>query len=382
MTGRAAVLGAADVDDDALAGMVAGTARRRRASRSTHARAPRSCSYDLEALTTGGRFWVRGTARHGGVESPYAFFVKLVQSWARSPVFAQVPENLREHALAMVPWRREPDVYRSDLGDRLPDGLRLPTAYGVHDIDDESASVWLGVVDAQRVHWDVDAPRRRGAPARSAGRPRVGRAPRRGRRGAAARAHLRVRARRQHMVVPALLGDEVWSHPLVAAAFDAELRDRLRAATTRLPALLDELDAMPVGTLHGDACTRNLLVEPDRDGFVLIDFGFWGRGPLGFDLTQLLLGEVQMGERPAAELPGLEAACLPAYVEGLRAEGTEVPLATVGRAHALLALLFSGLSAIPFEHLGEPVTDELMRVARERAAAAGFLLDLVDSTAA
>jgi Ser/Thr protein kinase RdoA (MazF antagonist) len=156
----------------------------------------------------------------------------------------------------------------------------------------------------------------------------------------------------------------------------------MRAATACLPQMLDELDAMPVGTLHGDACTRNLLVEPGREGFVLIDFGFWGRGPLGFDLTQLILGEVQMGERPADELPELEAACLAAYAEGLRAEGTEVPVHTVARAHALLALLFTGLSAVPFEHLGEPVTDELLRVARERAAAARFLLDLVDATAA
>jgi hypothetical protein len=51
------------------------------------------------------------------------------------------------------------------------------------------------------------------------------------------------------------------------------------------------------------------------------------------------------------------------------------------RAHALLALLFAGLSAVPFERLGDPVTDELVRVARERAAAARFLLDLVDATA-
>jgi Ser/Thr protein kinase RdoA (MazF antagonist) len=177
-----------------------------------------------------------------------------------------------------------------------------------------------------------------------------------------------------------LLGDEIWAHPLVAHAFDVDLRDRLRAAIAGLPEMLDELDAMPVGTLHGDACTRNLLVERGNDGFVLIDFGFWGRGPFGFDLSQLVLGEVQMGERSAEELPELDRVCLAAYVEGLRDEGTDVPAATVARAHALLALLFSGLSAVPLEHLGEPVTDELLRVARGRAAAARFLLDLVDAT--
>ncbi|HEX4699851.1 MAG TPA: phosphotransferase [Actinomycetes bacterium] len=335
--------------------------------------------YDLQALTTGGRFWVRGTARHGCTESPYAFFVKLVQSWARSPLFDLVPADLRAHALAMVPWHREPDVYRSDLDNRLPDGLRLPRSFGVFDIDEMSASVWLGVVDAEPVRWDVQ---RHAAAAYLLGRlaarediapiAELGAVPQPARTYASGRV--------QHVIAPALLGDEIWSHPLVAQTFDDALRDRLRDATGRLPAMLDELDAMPVGTLHGDACTRNLLVESSRDGFVLIDFGFWGRGPLGFDLTQLVLGEVQMGERPAAELPELGAACLAAYVEGLRAEGTEVPVATVARAHALLALLFSGLSAIPFEDLGGPVTDELVRVAGERAAAATFMLDLVDAT--
>jgi len=50
------------------------------------------------------------------------------------------------------------------------------------------------------------------------------------------------------------------------------------------------------------------------------------------------------------------------------------------RSHALVMLLFSGLSAIPFELLGGPADVEAIRVARERALAARFILDLVDGT--
>lgn len=184
-----------------------------------------------------------------------------------------------------------------------------------------------------------------------------------------------------HQVVPALHDDDLWRHPLVAGAFDAELRDRLRAAVEGLPGILDEVEDLPVGLAHGDACTRNLLVRRDSDDLVLIDYGFWGEAPIGFDLGQLLLGEVQLGERPGDELPALEAACLPAYVEGLRAEGCTVPERDVARAHALCSLLYTGLSCLPFEHLGAPPTPALHRLAGERARIARFVLDLVQVTA-
>jgi hypothetical protein len=43
-------------------------------------------------------------------------------------------------------------------------------------------------------------------------------------------------------------------------------------------------------------------------------------------------------------------------------------------------VLFSGLSAVPFEHLGAPPTPELHRIAAERAASARFILDLLAET--
>ena len=92
---------------------------------------------------------------------------------------------------------------------------------------------------------------------------------------------------------------------------------------------------VPAAAAHGDACTANLLVASDRGALVMIDFGFWGRAPLGTDLGQLVLGEVQAGLRPPGDLPGLEAACLPAYAAGVHAEGGAVGPRQVRRAHAL-----------------------------------------------
>ncbi len=371
------LLGAADVGDDVLTAMVA-QALEVPADLELVTCTVAVAEYDLEALTTGGRFRVSGTAQHAGRGSTYAFFVKLVQSWARSPLFRAVPPELREVALASVPWRTEPLIYRSDLADRLPAGLSLPRAYGVFNLDEESAALWLEVIDVDAARWDADRFSRAAyllgrlaasptvAPLATLGCDDVVRSYARG--------------RLAHQVLPALQDRALWQHPLLAASFDQELQAGLLAAAETLPVLIEELAGVATGTAHGDACTRNLLVSPNTDGFVLIDFGFWCRAPLGFDLGQLVLGEVQMGERPAAELPVLDETCLAAYQRGLHDEGCAVSLPRLRRAHALQMLLFFGLSAVPFEDLGRPLTPQLIAKTRGRSAAARFVLDLVDRT--
>ena len=101
-----AILGPAMVETDVLAGMVAESLGVDRVE--VVIACAEVAEYDLEALTTAGRYWVRGRARHARGESPFAFFVKVVQSWERSPIFAFVPEDMRAAALTAVPWRREP----------------------------------------------------------------------------------------------------------------------------------------------------------------------------------------------------------------------------------------------------------------------------------
>jgi hypothetical protein len=112
----------------------------------------------------------------------------------------------------------------------------------------------------------------------------------------------------------------------------------------------------------------------------MVDLGFCGKAPLGTDLGQLVLGEVQTGQRHPADLPGLEAACLPAYVAGIRAEGGTAGLAQVRLAHAALMTVFSALGSFPVEHLGDEPTPRLRRLFHGRAAIARFVLDLLDDT--
>ena len=149
MAGERTELGAADVDDAVLRAMVGGRLGASRTDIELLSVRIETVDYDLSAITTGGRWWVRGEARVDGVIRPWSFFVKVMQSWSRSPLFEMVPEDIREVAAASVPWRTESLVYRSDLATRLPDGLLMPAAHGVFDLDEASASIWLEEVEGR-----------------------------------------------------------------------------------------------------------------------------------------------------------------------------------------------------------------------------------------
>ncbi len=374
-------LGAADVTDAELQAMVAAQLAPMDPVDSVSVLSSQAhiVPYDLPALTTVGRYWVRGAAETQSGTRSYSFFVKHIQSWSRSPLFAFVPAELQDFAEQSVPWRTEALVYRSDLGARLPSGLSMARAFGVYDLDEKSAALWLAEVPATARVWtddDVHAAAR--LLGRVAASPAVAPLADVGEHPWAVSDYLA--GRLQTQVLP-MLGDEaIWMHPLVAPAFDHGLRSRLLAVAGVLEDLVTELDGMPRLTAHGDACPNNLLLLPGGDGFALVDFGFWGRRSVGYDLAQLLVGEVQLGRQPASELARLEPSVLTAYVQGLREEGCDLPVEVVRRAHALQLLIFTGLSCLPFEHLSSPVTAPLRKIAAERAAIAQFSLDLHDST--
>ena len=122
--GDRTALGSADVSDERLAAMVAALLRVDEAALLDSRVDP--VDYDLPTITTGGRWWVSGHVAVQGERVPFRFFVKLVQAWERSPYFQFVPEEMREIAAAGVPWRTEPEVYRSDVAARLPDRVHAP----------------------------------------------------------------------------------------------------------------------------------------------------------------------------------------------------------------------------------------------------------------
>ena len=336
--------------------------------------------YDLPAITTAGRYWVSGTARVAGRDQPFRMFVKHIQSWVRHPLFEQVPREAREMAAQSVPWRTEALAYASDLRDRLPDGLSMPRALGVFDLDELANAVWLEEVPVVDRAWDLP---RFAHTARLLGRLAVSAdvEPLRDVGEFGFEVHTYLHGRLAMQVLPMVRDEGIWHHPLVAGAFDDDLRARLLDAADRMAAYVDELAALPRGSSHGDACPNNLLSRTDSDDVVLIDYGYWAPNAVGHDLGQLLVGDVQLGKGSADSLHEIDETIVPAYLEGMRAEGSDIPADVVRRAHAVQLLVFTGISTLPFEHLDRAPTPELHEDAAQRAKIARFSLDLVDATA-
>lgn len=377
---RREVLGADDVTDAELEAMVAdlwGVAAVR-----LHDSAAEPVAYDVPSILTGARTWVRGRADacDGSGAREFTLFVKRVHNWRHSPAFADVPPEIGEWAAASLPWRAEPLVYASDLGERLPDGLTMPRGLRVEEHPDETAVIWMEAVGADPLPWDADDSVRA---ARLLGRLSASRA-------VAELAGIDpqpwhidnfVAGRLGYTVLPGLHDDATWRHPVVAEHF-GDLRDGLLAAARHLDVLALEFARSRHLASHGDACPNNLLRRADDPGFTLIDFGFWRPQPVGFDLSQLLVGDIQIGRQDADDLPERAAACVASYAEGLADEGLEVPLHEVRRGHAVSLMLFNGLPSLPLERLDDPDVAALDHWSRQRAAIARYSLDLLAATEA
>ena len=348
-------------------------------------------AYDVPSILTGARTWVRGHADDGTGVRSFTLFVKRVHSWRHSPAFAFVPPEIAEWAAASLPWRGEPLVYASDLAERLPAGLTMPRGLRIEEHPDETALLWLEAVDCDPVPWTAaDAARAARLLGRLSGSARV--APLAGIDPQPWHVESFVTGRIAHTVLPGLHDDATWRHPAVASHF-GDLRGGLVDVATRLDGLAAEFAGATHLASHGDACPNNLLRREGDPGFTLIDFAFWRPQPVGFDLAQLLVGDIQIGRQDVADLPERAEACVEAYVAGLGDEGVDLPLEQVRRSHAVSLMLFNGLPSLPTEMLQEEaaleatgaVTDEFRAAfdhwAQQRSGIARYALDVLRRTA-
>jgi hypothetical protein len=335
-------------------------------------------AYQIGSPTTAALLRVRGVAVDGDRIVPWSVFVKVLQAWRHWPLIDLVPAELGRRAA--TEWRFEAEAYGSDLGARLPPGLRPPRLHRLQELGDDRVALWLEDVVTADAAWDRDRFRRAALLlGRMAGRTaewsdllqrRAGRDPRSWMR-------LYARTRLELVALPAIERDDTWADPLLSAAVDDELRSDLAELARRLPSLLDILDELPQVPTHGDACPQNLLVaDDDPDGFVAVDWAMAHLGAVGFDLGQLIMGLAHDGMLGVAELAELHDDVLDAYAEGLAGEGVPVDLDDVRRGLDAGLAVRSAFTALPLDVVDAPPTDDLPAFMAARAALTRYLVDL------
>ncbi len=108
--------------------------------------------------------------------------------------------------------------------------------------------------------------------------------------------------------------------------------------------------ALPQVFSHCDTGRRNLFFRVNSEGveeIVGIDWAWCGIAPIGWDLMMLLANDALLYEMEPEELPGVEQASFPAYLEGLRSAGWQGDSRLVRLGYCVSATLCPLLPIIP-----------------------------------
>ena len=304
----------------------------------------------------------------------WSWFGKVLQHVRHWPGLVFMPPDYGEQFAASFPWRSELELWEHPYRSRLPAGMRAPELHGLVDLGDDRVAVWMEDVTEAPLSYDLD---RYARAARLLGRwnarctdPEL----------MATNPYPVGFALRMYAedAVPnrglaPLADDDLWGHPWLAG--HADLRATLQRLGGQIPAMLDRLDGYVQTIPHGDASPQNLLVPVDDPStFVVIDVSFRTPHALGFDLGQLLVGLTHAGHVPAVLLPRIAEVIVPAYLEGLAAEGVTGQDDAVRDTFATATLLRSGFDSFLYDLLGSDDERDRHRF-DERVALCRFLAD-------
>lgn len=299
---------------------------------------------------SGGVFAVRG----GGQR----WFVKVLQHLRHWPVLAELPEPFRTSFMESFPWRFELEMAQSGLAEIMPLGLRTVPLLHSADVGDDRIVTWWEWIEVDPAPWPIET--------FSHAARALGRLAARRRQGAVVNERLPAACRtsppghwnrlyaaeRVGSVAPTLRDPAFWAAEPVAEALSANGCDWLPHAAgvllDRLPQIVDGLDRLPLTFAHGDATPENLLRATGQDGtLALIDWGFGSLLPVGFDLAQLAIGDLQRDFRAALPLREVLHTIVPQYHAGLADEGLTVTGSQLLQGFHGALVVRGGLDGLP-----------------------------------
>ena len=140
-----------------------------------------------------------------------------------------------------------------------------------------------------------------------------------------------------------------WDHPLVKKYFQSKERQKIDQIWAEKERFITAINALPQVMGHFDTMRRNLLVRVNRHGkkeLVGIDWGFFGTGPIGGQLSMMIPNGLLLFEIEPEEFPQVEETAYPAYLQGLRDAGWQGDPSLVRLGYCTWTALWPG-SIIP-----------------------------------
>jgi hypothetical protein len=260
------------------------------------------------------------------------------QSW--SLILKILYERPGESIGAPYYWKREYELYRSGLLNRLPDtGLTPPTCYGTEERPG-AAWIWLEPIESVDRKWTLDDYQTV--------------AHRLGRFNGAYLTGLEIpdydwlNHHWHCRIAQALTAtfdqlDDYLQHPLARRTLPIEEKATILNIWRDVNRFCDTLARFPQTLCHLDAFRRNLFYR--ENGMVLIDWALVGRGAIGEELVALVAVTLYFNELDISQSAALDTAVFAGYIAGLRDVGwTGDP--QIARLGYLCAMVLRGLVGV------------------------------------
>ncbi|VAW37508.1 hypothetical protein MNBD_CHLOROFLEXI01-949 [hydrothermal vent metagenome] len=270
----------------------------------------------------------------------YRFTGQTEQNVLWSLVLKILYERPGESETSPYYWKREYELYRSGLLNRLPDvGLTPPTIYGFAQFSD-SCWIWMADIQDEKKSWAL--------------------------------ADYRVVSRRLGRFNGAYLcnqpiPDDVWlsdswhcaivppladtferlddfmQHPLAQCALPLTEKEAILSIWQERDRFCNALATLPQTFCHLDAFRRNIF-HREQDS-ILIDWAMAGRAAIGEELVTMVSLSIYFAEHPADFADVLDEAVFSGYIAGLRDVGWQgdTQLARLGYC---CAMVLRGLAGV------------------------------------
>ena len=240
-------------------------------------------------------------------------------------------------------WKREAEVYASDILQNLPEGLRAPRYLGQDIQNDGSLWLWLEDAESSQVDWSLE---RFYFAARQLGR------------------------FNGSYLVTKPLPDYLWigrdwlrgwveenkdaiallkqhqDHPVVQLHYPPENAQSIFEIWEERHRYYDILQSLPQTLCHMDYYSENLLKSSTNSQFTVLDWAFLSYGAIGEELAALVTASLGFRRLDWKQAHALETRALAGYLEGLRDVGWEGDASLVFKGYAAASAIRFGMGVV------------------------------------